>query len=231
MKSKNVNNLPFDARSVSPKEAKLRAAEGNPIGDIVAPGQNPHVHHLFSTPIWYTKCVDNLDKIHEEIEEVIPEIDFKMIPSWGSTHYLSTQTFQQDLFQDFMLDSLLNEIRKNLAGYMKEARFENRPFKMCSWLTKFEKRCYGHIHNHGTSDISGVYYHKTNGKDGDLFFQSPAPGHGMSKVFGLSCSGSRRYIPKEGVLILFPGFLDHGINTNETDNTRISLSFNIRFAD
>ena len=231
MKSKFENRLPFEARKVTPKEYRERAAEGNPVGDIEAPGQNPFIHHLFSTPIWYNKCVNNFEKIQEEIDEVVPEIDFKMIPSWGSTHYLSTQTFQQDLFRDYMLDSLRDEIRRNLTSYLKEVVFEPRPFQMCSWLTKFEKGCYGHIHNHGTSDISGVYYHKTNGKDGDLFFQSPAPGHGMSRVFGLQCSGSRRYIPKEGVLLLFPGFLDHGINTNETDNTRISLSFNIRFAN
>ena len=229
MKSKHKNNLPFEARKVSAKEARKRATEGNPVGDIEAPGQNPHVHHLFTTPIWHQKRVKNFEKIQEEIEEVIPEIDFNMIETWGTTHYLSTKDFQQDLFREYMLDSLLREIQRNVTDYLIELRFEPRPFQMCSWLTKFERGCYGHIHNHGTSDLSGVYYYKTNGKDGDLFFQSPAPGHGMSKVCAASCGGSRRYIPQEGVLLLFPGFLDHGIHTNDTDNTRISLSFNIRF--
>ena len=35
--------------------------------------------------------------------------------------------------------------------------------------------------------------------------------------------------PMEGKLIIFPGWLLHGVRQNSTDNTRISLSFNITF--
>ena len=35
--------------------------------------------------------------------------------------------------------------------------------------------------------------------------------------------------PEVGKILLFPGWLKHGINTNNTDNIRISLSFNICF--
>ena len=35
--------------------------------------------------------------------------------------------------------------------------------------------------------------------------------------------------PTEGELILFPGWLDHGVQTNDTDDERVSVSFNIRF--
>ena len=36
-----------------------------------------------------------------------------MIPSWGSTHYLSTQNFRDDLFEKYKLDALLKEIQRN----------------------------------------------------------------------------------------------------------------------
>ena len=229
MKNNFQNTLPLEAGRVSPKASKAAAKSGNPVGDIVTPNQNPFVHHLFSTPIWHNKCIDNFGQVQDELDEVIPQIDFKMIPSWGSTHYLSTQNFRDDLFEKYKLDALLKEIQRNVIAYCKELRFETRPFQLTSWLSKFGQGCYGHIHNHGTSDISGVYYYSTNGEDGNIFFQTPAPGHEMSRCFSQYCGGARHYIPREGVLLLFPGFLDHGINTNTTDNVRISLSFNINF--
>ena len=37
------------------------------------------------------------------------------------------------------------------------------------------------------------------------------------------------YTPKEGKILLFPGWLEHGVKTNLTDNVRMSLSFNVYF--
>ena len=35
--------------------------------------------------------------------------------------------------------------------------------------------------------------------------------------------------PQVGKMILFPGWLQHGVNVNNTDNIRMSLAFNIHF--
>ena len=61
-----------------------------------------------------------------------------------------------------------------------------------------------------------------------MFFECPSPGMGDSLVYS---KWGRRLTPKvsEGLMILFPGFLKHGIETNTTDHDRISLSFNILF--
>ena len=39
--------------------------------------------------------------------------------------------------------------------------------------------------------------------------------------------GYYAYPPKEGMLLLFPGFIDHMVRVNKTDEDRISLAFNI----
>ena len=92
----------------------------------------------------------------------------------------------------------------------------------------FQKGNYAHIHKHGFSDISGVYYYRTNGSDGDIFFETPVTETGCSK-FWMNHSLTFSIPPEKGLILLFPGWLSHGVRTNTTDNQRISLSFNINY--
>ena len=108
-------------------------------------------------------------------------------------------------------------------------RREYKKYELQSWFSKFTPGDYAQIHNHKHVDISGVYYYKTNGDDGDFFFESPNPHLSTSYTFGHL--GRRwEYKPKSGKILLFPGWLNHGVKTNETKDERISLSFNIIFS-
>ena len=187
------------------------------------------VHHLFTTPVFYVDKILNHDKVQKELDDCIDDIDWNLMEAWGTTHYLSTQDFKEDIFKKHNLKALTIEMQRNMQQFLKILEYRPRPFHMENWFAKFERGNYGHIHNHGAADISGVYYYKTSGKDGSIFFESPNPAVECNKVFAQKCGGARRYDPQEGTMILFPGYLRHGIQTNDTDNTRISLSFNINF--
>tara|TARA_B100000131_G_scaffold76325_1_gene72851 strand:- start:1101 stop:1667 length:567 start_codon:yes stop_codon:yes gene_type:complete len=183
------------------------------------------IENLFSTPI-YVARVDNFDKIQQEIEETLKKTDFSMISGWGRTHYLSTTDFNDDIIDK----SLKKEIKKHLFKYKTEisSNFEYSDYEMISWFTKCGKDNYAHMHNHGASDISGVYYHKTNGEDGNLFFHTPNPFLDTNNFY-MHLGNQWEHTPFEGKLLLFPGWLMHGVRENPTDNERISLSFNITF--
>ena len=86
---------------------------------------------------------------------------------------------------------------------------------------------YAHAHHHGHADLSGVYYYKTTGDDGDLFFQTPNLASTTSVWSNQPHTISMK--PEQGKIILFPGYLMHGIRTNTTPHTRLSVSFNMRF--
>ena len=62
----------------------------------------------------------------------------------------------------------------------------------------------------------------------DLFFESPVPNMGGSLVYN-GLANRQEFKPEVGRIVLFPGWLQHGIMTNSTDDTRISLSFNVIF--
>jgi len=187
------------------------------------------IQNIHATPIYYSQ-IDNFNNVQNELKIAIDQVNFKMKEEWGNTHYLSSTNFQDNFIGKYNLITFIEILKHNVKVYCDEIGFNKSDiFEITqSWVSLFKKNNYGHIHNHGTSDISGVYYYKTNQQDGDLFFE-PANPHLRTSVcfFGL---GSRfKYTPEEGKLILFPGWLRHGVQTNTTDNTRISISFNINF--
>lgn len=188
------------------------------------------IENLFATPI-YSAVVDNFQSLNYHIDKVIHKIKFYRIEGWGSTHLLSTDFSKNDkinILNEFGLNKLSKEIDKHLREYCSEIGYEYKRYKMDSWLSKFEKGHYAHIHHHGVTDISGVYYYKTNGKDGNLFFETP--NQFLDSTLCYEKYGDRWvHYPKEGKLVLFPGWLKHGVSTNDTDDDRISLSFNIIF--
>ena len=187
------------------------------------------VQYVMPIPIYSVECIDNVNEIQQEIDSVARGVGFKHSEGWGQTHYLSDPTFKENFIEDNKLDTLKKELDKHVEKYCDELEFKKDLFSYrieSSWLSLFQKNSYGHIHDHGSSDISGVYYHKTNGDDGSIFFVSPAPSSSRPVQI---CNTRLTYPPITGGLILFPGWLRHGIETNTTDNTRISLSFNYQF--
>ena len=171
--------------------------------------------------------------INYHIDKVIDKVKFYSPNKWGKTHLLSINFTKKspesfNIIKDLRLKKLEKEIDKHLKEYCDEIGLPHLKYKMSSWFSKFENGSYAHIHNHADTDISGVYYYKTNGDDGKFFFESPNDHLTTSRIY--KHQGIRwEYIPHCGKIILFPGWLRHGVETNITDNTRISISFNINF--
>ena len=185
-----------------------------------------NIEQLFSTPVYVTQ-VDKFDSIQTEITTAMESINFEMNPDWGQTHYLSDPTFEESLFTTHKFPIFKEEIDRNLKDYAKTLNFEVKKYIFhSSWIALFEKGNYGHIHNHGHSDISGVYYYSRSEEDGHIFFESPVDAASSS----LPYFGGNITIPgTTGTLLLFPGWLRHGIRPNVTDIPRVSLSFDIVF--
>lgn len=186
------------------------------------------IKNIFSTPV-YQNSVNNFNLIQEEVEDAVDIISdkFGMREDWGTTHYISDVTFSDNIIEECNMKCLQEEIYKHAAEYRKHTPFGNMFSRYSlvgdskitsSWITKFEKGNFSSIHDHGMDDISGCYYYKTSGNDGDFFYESSSPWGGRVKI-----------PPAEGELILFPSWMKHGVLSNETDNTRMSLAFNIVF--
>ena len=87
-------------------------------------------------------------------------------------------------------------------------------------------------HLHPNSLFSGVYWIKAPEKSGDLMLYEPRPGVHTTmpnrKEGKLPPELWREihYKPQAGVAIMFPSWLWHEVKHNESNDTRISVSFN-----
>lgn len=187
------------------------------------------IEKLFPTPI-YVSIIDNLEEVQTELDNALPNIQFEDIgfSDWGKTHKISSSQFKDDLIKTYNLEVFKQTVDKHIKSYCNELKFSYNSYDLTSWMTSFDTGEYGHIHTHPRSDMSGVYYYKTNGEDGNIFFMSGNESCKNSICFG---SYGDRWIhsPVIGKIILFPSYLSHGITTNTSDSIRHSISFNISF--
>lgn len=92
-----------------------------------------------------------------------------------------------------------------------------------SWATSSYMNNYISVHHHHNLDVSGVYYHKVLKDSGNINFRS------TNKCAEISAFYKRNpdytIEPKNGMLILFPSWMDHFVTSNQTEDERISISF------
>ncbi len=101
-----------------------------------------------------------------------------------------------------------------------------------SWLNKTKPQESHHLHFHPNSYLSGVLYIKCLSPDDNINFQNRLCEMFNNMKFPMKkpnfwTADTVVHNVKEGDLIIFPSWLPHCVNLNETKNKeRISLSFN-----
>jgi len=191
------------------------------------------IDNLYPTPFYYA-TVDNYDDIKGEVDLLVENSDFNYHPDWGNNHKLSDVTFAENPIT--YMEQTRTEIQKHVGYYLQGIKFhESLEYSaganytiVSSWLSRFGKNEYAHVHSHAHHEIAGVYYHKVKGDQGQFFVESPVPQMTSSFVYN-HISQSLKITPQPGMILLFPGYLQHGVYANQTNDDRISLSFNISF--
>ena len=115
--------------------------------------------------------------------------------------------------------------------YQKE-NLSLKPVLGNMWANVNYPGCYNRPHIHPNSLFSGVYFIKTPQKSGNLMVYDPRPGVQMAmpnrKEGKLPPELWREihYEPKAGRCIMFPSWLWHEVKPNQSNDIRISVSFN-----
>ena len=182
--------------------------------------------NLYPTKV-YSTLVENVDEIQTEIGTIIDMVPFKMTSNRLSSLTNLTDV-RLDMVEEFQLTAVKKMIDTHVGQYCHELGFPMRPYKLYSWFTKTGLGNSIQTHHHNDVDITGTYYFATNGNDGAFYFESPVGPAPHSMLY--SPQHVKHHIqPEVGKLLLFPGWILHGVEKNTTDNYRIGLSFNIAF--
>jgi len=135
------------------------------------------------------------------------------------------------------MNGLRQAIYSVAVHYADEADYELNKDK-CSvdlWVNVMKQGGYQPQHNHPRSTFSGVFYSLVSEKTSPLVFLNPTnllrmhdpqPKQNQQTPF---TAGNYMLQPKQGFLYLWPSWLEHFVPEMETDQDRISFSFNIDF--
>ena len=188
---------------------------------------------LFPTPVW-TIQLDNYKNINEEMYEYIKikqtsdeiGISRSNVKGWHSKDF-DLNDKEPQKFIAFIL-SAIEQIMIDMSWEKEKqtAKINNM------WAIINTGGAANHRHQHGNSTISGAYYVRAPINSGDIVFYDPRPAPVYShpnivnpNLLNAQVNGIN---PKEGALILFPSYLDHSVNENQSDEERIVISFNIK---
>lgn len=121
-------------------------------------------------------------------------------------------------------------LRASLSTLGAEHAAANILMTSC-WANVSGFKAWNEPHCHLPSHWSGVFYvsaedslarDHSGDKSGCIEFLNPLP---LGKPYGLHQSFTVQ--PRDGMALLFPGFLMHYVHPNHSDKTRISIAFNV----
>lgn len=117
-------------------------------------------------------------------------------------------------------------IKELLNQAAKRLKLENGPREFDSWLQVLEPGGYHVIHQHSPNILSGILYLSDCSDTAKLVLRDPRPGR--------HCSPESQAGPSEvpvasslGSAIIFPGWLEHRVEENESDSYLAYISFNL----
>ena len=144
-----------------------------------------------------------------------------------STHFINRNLHQSKIFYP-----LIDKIYPHLNEYYKKLQLSPylQPVISSMWANSHMNQAWSDLHIHSVHHLVGCYYLDLPEDSGDLVFLNPLEYHFNSMPFSekgqadttWKCAGAR-----QGDLILFPSFLKHKTEKNQSTNQRISINFNI----
>ena len=185
------------------------------------------------TPIYETHLTgDTLETVqsgfHAAVKDLKNRKAFTRVKAWNrQSIQLNDGSFQKDVIEQYELTTFKQELIKHCAKFASYYNKNKLDFQIdSSWITISGPGESAHVHDHNHADLSGVYYIQASGDEGDIYFLTTNKVLKSSLVFREG-GAAIHHRPETGKLLLFPGFLEHGIRENETNKERISFAFNI----
>jgi uncharacterized protein (TIGR02466 family) len=102
------------------------------------------------------------------------------------------------------------------------------------WATVLARHALHKIHSHPNNFLSGVYYVRTpRGADSICFHDPRRQGCVIRPpVVELTAQNTDQVVVRvsSGTLLMFPSYLEHSVDANNSAEERISISFNVMFS-
>ena len=197
------------------------------------------IEEYFKTPFWFEEKLDFLksltkatDKYIKEARE-LKEADIKKNGDFG-TSYHSTTLVNDTKFKDFH-----NYVIQKSMDFLDWQGFDMQQYKSFisqSWVQEFSKNGGGHhsAHIHWNQHVSGFYFLKASELTSYPIFYDPRTGARCTKLtlkkpdaisYGTEILNFKI---KPGVLLFFPGYMEHEFAVDHGKEPFRFIHFNIQ---
>jgi len=172
---------------------------------------------------------DSLTNVYQIHDRFPHSIDKTNVNGWQRHGLHETQLFDnliESIFHSF--DQVMNHLHDKYSRNLGDEQGWNVSVE--NLFANIDKNgSYHRMHNQYGCDYSGVIYLKTPKNSGDIFMQCPFRSPWMSK-FSVSTNQSyyKQITPYPGLLLIFPSYILHHVDPNQSDEDRVSLSFKLK---
>lgn len=183
--------------------------------------------NLFPTMIWIYEIADLEDYYESWIDKVDQLRVIEEEASGRSTR--NGWSGPKTLFQHTDFKPLLDASHTLFSLALKDMGvMDGYRFRIEGWANVHDKNGFNHGHIHREAALSGCFYLSVPDGGGSICFHDPRPatlytqplGKGVNKWEKISIS------PKAGTFIIFPSWLEHSVEPNESEDKRYAIAMN-----
>jgi uncharacterized protein (TIGR02466 family) len=188
----------------------------------------------FGAPVWSREIIDHeslnahLLAAVEKLEAETPSIHRSNVGGWHSAGDLQRH-------ENFM--PLRRIVERVAIGCAHHLGFDFEKADLIfqgMWANRNGPGHYNKSHVHPNAILSGTYYVKVPPMSGNIEFYDPVRERTMTgypvRPGAESARKKLEYKCRDGLLLIFPSWLSHSVQPNQSNDMRVSIAFNIEVA-
>ena len=190
--------------------------------------------NIFPVPV-HQFDVNGFSEIQDELIDYV----YKMREKDPVGHTISNRRgWQSSCFSLENEDDILQNFLTNCLSEFPPIEKSIKLF-VSAWININPPEAFNLKHNHPTSDLSGVLWIKSQKNCGNIIFESPRSFATHQEIYSYTDDFKKNnnyfhsysFNPRAGRMLVFPSHLDHHVDFNQSQEDRISISFNIRLQE
>jgi uncharacterized protein (TIGR02466 family) len=150
---------------------------------------------------------------------------------WISNKTYNTSDGKYEIYSDKKFTRLNEWVTEKINAYCIETGIDNTQLQNSgSWFNIYRQNDYQEKHVHPNSIISAIYILKAPLNSSKIHFITP-----LNEMFYVKYKQQHQQLVQKiscesipGTLIVFPSYLPHSVERHESDDLRISLSYNFK---
>jgi uncharacterized protein (TIGR02466 family) len=184
-------------------------------------------HDLFPTRIWQAH-LDTLEPHMERWVQAVLAMRAAHPEPAGRTVRQGWNSEDMNVLEQAEFAPLRDVIRAACTHALREMGQGERAFYLQSWINLHDRGGFNFLHMHEGSLLSGSFYLQVPPGSGEFVFRDPRPGviHGYVKGGVPNGLADVHLRPSDGLLVLFPCWMEHYVEPHEGDEPRITIAFN-----